>query len=169
MKILSAKQVYKADQATIKSLSISSTELMEKAGLSCFNRIYRALQNTSNPVHVFCGMGNNGGDGLVISRLLAKKAIDVRTYLVNFSDKRSDDFLINLKRLEERNISLYEINNKEDFPDIQSNDLIIDAIFGIGLSRPIEGFTGELIQKLNTSKAAITSIDIPSGLSSDNI
>ena len=167
MKILSAKQVYKADQATMKSLSISSTELMEKAGLCCSNWIYRALQNTKDPVHVFCGMGNNGGDGLVVSRLLAKKTIDVRTYLVNFSDKRTDDFLINLKRLKEEEVPIYEINDKEGFPDIKSNDLIIDAIFGIGLSRPIEGFTGELIQKLNTSKAAVISIDIPSGLSSD--
>lgn len=167
MKILSSNQVYKADQATMKSLAISSTELMEKAGFSCFKWIDKALQNNRDPVHVFCGMGNNGGDGLVISRLLAKKGIDVRTYLVNFSDKRSDDFLINLERLKELGIPVYEIMNKEDFPDINCQDLIIDAIFGIGLKRTIEGFTSQLIQQLNASKADIISIDIPSGLFAD--
>lgn len=164
MNILSAKQVYKADQATMKSLSISSTELMERAGLACFKWIDRALQNNRHPVHVFCGMGNNGGDGLVISRLLAEKGIDVRTYLVNFSDKRSDDFLINLERLKELQTPVYEIIDEEDFPDVNDQDLIIDAIFGIGLTRTIKGFTGQLVQQLNASKADIISIDIPSGL-----
>ena len=167
MKILSANQVYNADQATMKSLSISSTELMEKASISCFKWIDKVYQNTGISVHVFCGLGNNGGDGLVISRLLAEKGRDVRTYLVNFSDKRSDDFLINLERLKEQNVSIYEIMNKEDFPAVSDNDLIIDAIFGIGLSRTIEGFTSELIQKINASKAAVISIDMPSGLYPD--
>ena len=167
MKILSAKQVYKADQATMKGLSISSSELMEKAGLACFNWIYEFYQDTKYPVSVFCGMGNNGGDGLVISRLLAEKGIDVKTYLVDFSKKRTDDFLINLERLEKLETPIYEINDEENFPQISNKHIIVDAIFGIGLKRSIEGFTKDLIQQLNQSKASIIAIDIPSGLFAD--
>ena len=167
MKILSAKQVYKADQATMKSLSISSTDLMEKAGLACFKSIYQVLKNAKYPIHVFCGMGNNGGDGLVISRLLAEKGLDVKTYLVNFSDKRTDDFCINLERLKKLNSDVYEINGEVDFPQISNNHIIVDAIFGIGLKRGVEGFTKQLIQRLNQSKATIIAIDIPSGLFAD--
>ncbi|MDN3643646.1 NAD(P)H-hydrate dehydratase [Lutimonas halocynthiae] len=164
MKILSAKQVYKADQATMKNLSISSTDLMEKAGLACFNWIYQAFQHAKRPIHVFCGMGNNGGDGLVIARLLAEKALDVKTYLVNFSDKRTDDFRINLERLKKLNSDVYEINAEGDFPKISNKHIVVDAIFGIGLKRAIDGFTRQLVMCLNASKATIISIDIPSGL-----
>jgi len=164
MKILSSKQIYEADQATIISLSISSTDLMEKAGLACFNWIYNSFEGYKNTIHLFCGMGNNGGDGLVISRLLIENGFEVKTYLVNFSDNSSKDFLINLQRLKELKSSIYEINNEVDIPDINSNHLIIDAIFGIGLKRGVDGFTKELIQELNASKATVISIDIPSGL-----
>ena len=151
MKILSSKQIYEADQATIISLSISSTDLMEKAGLACFNWIYNSFEGYKNTIHLFCGMGNNGGDGLVISRLLIENGFEVKTYLVNFSDNSSKDFLINLQRLKELKSSIYEINNEVDIPDINSNHLIIDAIFGIGLKRGVDGFTKELIQELNAS------------------
>ena len=164
MKILSAKQVYSADQATMKSLSISSTELMEKAGLACFKSIYQAFQHAKKPIHIFCGMGNNGGDGLVISRLLAEKGLDVKTYLVNFSGKRTDDFCINLERLKKLDSDVHEINGEEDFPEISNKHIVVDAIFGIGLKRTIVGFTKDLIQLLNASKATIIAIDIPSGL-----
>ncbi len=164
MKILSAKQIYEADQATIKNLSISSTDLMEKAGIACFNWISNEFSNNKNPIHVFCGMGNNGGDGLVVSRLLIDKGFNVSTYLVNFSEKRSDDFLINLEKLRKLRSPIYEINNIDDLPVIQEKNLIIDAIFGIGLKRAIKGFTKELIRQLNVAGSTTISIDIASGL-----
>ena len=73
MKILSAAQIYEADQATIKNLPISSTDLMEKAATACYKWITEQSPDPSRLIHVFCGMGNNGGDGLVISRLLTRK------------------------------------------------------------------------------------------------
>ncbi len=73
MKILSSAQIYEADQATIKNLPISSTDLMEKAASKCFEWIIKQFPDPSRRIHVCCGMGNNGGDGLVISRLLLEK------------------------------------------------------------------------------------------------
>ncbi len=167
MKILSANQIYEADQATIKNEPISSTDLMERAGLACFNWIHNEVIHELTIINVFCGMGNNGGDGLVISRLLIEKGYEVRIYLVNFSENRSKDFQINLDRLKDLKQPIYEVNSENDFPEIQANDLIIDAIFGIGIKRSIAGFTKELILHINGAGATTISIDIPSGLNLD--
>ncbi len=164
MKILSANQIYQADQATIKNESISSVDLMERAGLACFNWIHKEYINDQIKINVFCGMGNNGGDGLVIARLLIEKGYDVRIHLVIFSEKRSSDFQINLERLKGLIQPIYEISSVNDFPEIQAKTLIIDAIFGIGLKRSINGFTKELIHHINLAVTTTISIDIPSGL-----
>ena len=164
MKILSANQIYEADQATIKNEHISSTDLMERAGLACFNWMHNEFIHNLTIINVFCGMGNNGGDGLVISRLLIEKGYKVRIYLVNFSENRSKDFQINVDRLKSLKQPIYEINSENNFPELQANYLIIDAIFGIGLKRSIEGFAKELIHHINGSGATTISIDIPSGL-----
>ncbi len=167
MKILSANQIYEADQATMKNEPISSTDLMERAGLACFNWMHHEFIHDLIVINVFCGMGNNGGDGLVISRLLIEKGYEVRSYLVNFSENRSKDFQINLDRLKDLKQPIYEVNSKNDFPELAANDLIIDAIFGIGLKRSIDGFTKELIHHINGAAATTISIDIPSGLNLD--
>lgn len=167
MKILSAAQVYKADQATIKAVPISSTDLMEKAASSCFLWICRHFPDPKNVVHICCGVGNNGGDGLVIGRLLSEKGYQVRVYLLHFSERKSKDFLVNLERLENSKVEVWDIYKYDDFPVIEPQELVIDAIFGIGLKRPPKGFTKEFIQFLNDSGADIISIDIPSGLYAD--
>ncbi len=164
MKILSPAQIYEADQATIKNLPISSTDLMEKAASKCYEWIIDQFPGLSEPVHVCCGMGNNGGDGLAIARLLIKKGFKVHTYLICSSERRSEDFKVNLMRLTEMKADIREVRNKEDFPLIAKEDLVIDAIFGIGLKRTPRGFTKEFIQHINTSCATVISIDIPSGL-----
>ena len=164
MKILSPAQIYDADQATIKNFPISSTDLMEKAGSKCYDWIVHQFPEPTRPIHVCCGMGNNGGDGLVISRLLLEKGFQVQTYLICFSEKRSDDFKVNLIRLTEMKASIQEVRHVGDFPVINKHDLIIDAIFGIGLKRSPKGFTKDFIQHMNASVATIISIDIPSGL-----
>ena len=164
MKILSPAQIYEADQATIKNFPISSTDLMEKAGSKCYEWIIKQFPDPSRHIHVCCGMGNNGGDGLVIARLLLEKGFQVQTYLICFSEKRSDDFKVNLTRLTEMKASIKEVRQGDDFPVIHKEDLIIDAIFGIGLKRSPKGFTKDYIQHMNASGATLISIDIPSGL-----
>ena len=164
MKILSPAQIYEADQATIKNFPISSTDLMEKAGSKCYEWIIKQFPDPSRHIHVCCGMGNNGGDGLVIARLLLEKGFQVQTYLICFSEKRSDDFKVNLTRLTEMKANIKEVRQGDDFPVIHKEDLIIDAIFGIGLKRSPKGFTKDYIQHMNASGATLISIDIPSGL-----
>ncbi|KZS42275.1 carbohydrate kinase [Aquimarina aggregata] len=168
MKIFSAQQMRMADEATITSEKISSLDLMEKAATQTFNLIHQKLQGSPIVIHVFCGLGNNGGDGLVISRLLVQHGYTVQTYIVNFSDNRSKDFLINYDRLKEI-VTTWptQLKSEDDFPKIKNEDMVIDAIFGIGLNRPMVPWVVSLIKHINKTRAFKLSIDIPSGLYSD--
>ena len=174
MKILSAKQMREADQATIQNEPISSLNLMERASKKAFYWIQNYFgQNLINTeFHIFCGIGNNGGDGLVVARLLSNFAFQINIYVVDFSDKRSDDFEANFKRIQEiSNIKIIEIKEEKDLEKINSiskNDWIVDAIFGYGLNRVPEGIAGKTIQFINqNSNRNVISIDIPSGLFAD--
>lgn len=167
MKVLSAKQIYEADQATIRNLPISSVDLMEKAGTKCFDWISEQFPDRNRPILVFCGMGNNGGDGLVVSRMLFEAGFQVTTFLVNFSDKRSDDFSINFERLQPLPIAIVDLNREGDLVEIPDGSVVIDCIFGIGLKRPASGLVKNVIQKINESQSIVIAIDIPSGLFPD--
>ena len=164
MKILSPEQIHEADKATIKNTPISSHELMEKAASKCYDWIIEKFPDLSQQIDVYCGMGNNGGDGLVIARLLLEKGYRVKTYLICFSENRSADFCLNLTRLIELKADIKEIRETSDFPVIDQNDLVIDAIFGIGLKRAPTGFTKDFIIYLNDCRPTVIAIDIPSGL-----
>jgi len=167
MKILSPAQIYEVDRATLKKLEITSSELMEKAGIACFNWLHNVLQGDFNMFHIFCGVGNNGGDGLVIARLLQQYGYEVNTYIVKFKDNKSKDFIDKHQRLKEFGKWPEIIDSNKNFPKISNNDLVIDAIFGLGINRSAEGFTKELIQYINKSNAFTVSIDFPSGLFAD--
>lgn len=170
MKIFNKEQIYKGDQVTSEVQKISSTELMERAGIQIFNWIHIRLQGEPVPIHVFCGIGNNGGDGLVVARHLITHGYNVKTYVVNCSDKRSKDFLINYDRIKETTKKWPEmLNCKADFPEIGSDDMIVDAVFGIGLNRPPNDWVKGLFQHFKASKAYVLSIDVPSGLYSDAV
>ena len=111
--------------------NISSTELMERAGIQIFNWLHLRMQGAQVPIHVFCGIGNNGGDGLVIARHLVTHGYNVKTYVVNYSDKRSKDFLINYDRIKSTTKEWPELlKGVNDFPTIQKEDIIVDAVFG---------------------------------------
>ncbi len=163
MKILNAKQMTLADQATMKNEPIASIDLMERAAYSCFRRIEEEIVEDKD-IHIFCGMGNNGGDGLVIARYLFEEDYMTGTYVVHFSDKMSDDFVSNYKRAEEVGIFPGSIHSADDFPVIQEGDIVIDAIFGLGLNKPPRGIAKEIIQYINDSGAIVYAVDVPSGL-----
>jgi hydroxyethylthiazole kinase-like uncharacterized protein yjeF len=167
MYILSSKQIAAADKATILKNNISSIDLMERAATQCFQWLHQRLQGQNIPIHVFCGIGNNGGDGLVIARHLHQHGYNVNCYIVNFSDKRTDAFLENYSILKEIATWPTIINGENDFPEIAFEDIVIDAIFGNGLTRKPEGFTKKLIQYINNTKVFTLAIDFPSGLFSD--
>jgi len=166
MKILSAEQLSEADQETIKKQNISSEELMERAGTLVFNEIHNRLQGAPIPIHIFCGVGNNGGDGLVIARHLIQHGYHVKVYVVNYSEKRSDDFLANYEKLKATTKDWpNSLRSDEDsFPEIGTGDFVVDAIFGLGLNRAIEGWVKNLVEHINNSQAFTLSVDMPSGL-----
>ncbi|WP_108869241.1 NAD(P)H-hydrate dehydratase [Aquimarina aquimarini] len=170
MKIFSAEQMRMADNATMLAEQITSLELMERAATQIFNLIHSKLQGAPVVIHVFCGIGNNGGDGLVVSRLLVEYGYNVKTYIVNFSDNRSKDFLVNYDRLKEiTNDWPIQLKCEDDFPELKREDIVIDAIFGIGLNRPLVPWVTLLIKHLNKSRCFTLSIDIPSGLYTDKL
>ncbi|MBJ6369408.1 NAD(P)H-hydrate dehydratase [Snuella sedimenti] len=165
MKIFSKEQIYEADALTVKRQNISTTDLMERAGTQIFNWIHARMQGAQVPVHIFCGIGNNGGDSLVLARHLITHGYHVKTYIVNYSDKRSKDFLINYDRIKSVTKDWpVLLTNDEAFPVINPKDIIVDAVFGIGLNRPVVQWVTALFDHFRASKAFTLSIDVPSGL-----
>jgi hydroxyethylthiazole kinase-like uncharacterized protein yjeF len=164
MKILTSNQMYQADQATIKNKPISSIDLMEYAAIRCVDWLVKYLNSNDQPIYIFCGIGNNGGDGLVIARKLIQANFKVQTYILKFSDKKCNDFKTNYKRLTDIDYCPIELIETSKFPIIENNAIIIDAIFGIGLSRSPSGFVKKSIQTINGSDSIVIAIDVPSGL-----
>ena len=164
MKILSAAQLYEADKITIKKGAITSADLMEHAASSCFQWIHNRLQGNNIPIHIFCGTGNNGGDGLVVGRHLKQHGYNVHVYVINCSNERTQDFLTNYDRLKEIGVWPEMVTCKTEFPELNEDVMIVDAIFGLGLSRPPKNVLKEVIQFINATNAYILSIDVPSGL-----
>ncbi|WP_313113549.1 NAD(P)H-hydrate dehydratase [Aequorivita sediminis] len=165
MKIFSAEQLYEADKITLEQQQITTEELMERAGAQIFNWLHERLDGASVPIRIFCGIGNNGGDGLVLGRLLIESGYNVIVYVVNCSDKRSKGFLYNYNLI--KNVTKdwpILMKDENDFPEVDPEDIIVDAIFGIGLNRCPDGWVKKLIQHLNSSPAFKLAIDIPSGL-----
>jgi ADP-dependent NAD(P)H-hydrate dehydratase / NAD(P)H-hydrate epimerase len=168
MKIFPIEKVREADAYTIKNEPIASIDLMERAANQLFAWMKKRIDKT-HLIHIFVGLGNNGGDGLVLARLLLKKAYPVKVYVIRFADKSSEDFQINYDRLYQEGLSQpNEIKSKADLPKIQPDDIIVDAIFGSGLTRPVSGLIGEVIDHINGNEAVKIAIDVPSGLLADD-
>jgi hydroxyethylthiazole kinase-like uncharacterized protein yjeF len=163
VKILTAEQLKKWDAATIEKESMTSLELMERAALKCVEWLENK-QFKLQSFFIFCGKGNNGGDGLAIARLLAAKGKRVQVYILESGKTGSDDFLSNLRVLRELSISIHFIQGHEHFQTIDPTAVVIDALFGAGLNKPLEGISKALVDHINKSGAEIVSIDLPSGL-----
>jgi len=168
MQILKIDQIKEGDAYTITNEPISSIDLMERASQNCSNWIIEKY-STDNDFFVFAGPGNNGGDGLAIARILHINNYKIKVLIVEFTKKYSEDFKINLKRLLELNIEVQFLNDENYEFQINNLAIVIDAIFGSGLTRPISGFTSSVISQINKTQTTIISIDIASGLQGDNI
>jgi ADP-dependent NAD(P)H-hydrate dehydratase / NAD(P)H-hydrate epimerase len=167
MKIFAAAQIKKWDAFTIANEPVASIHLMERAAVKCFNWIEQQQYSTRH-FHIFCGKGNNGGDGLAIARILIKKAVKTTVYILEFGNTGTADFQTNVTRLHECSTDIHFIQSAEFFPVINDNDVIIDALFGTGLNKPLEGISAALVKHINLCKAKIIAIDLPSGLSADS-
>jgi len=163
IKILSVDQIREADSYTILNEPIPSIDLMERAANKCVEWLTNKISDQK--VVVFCGMGNNGGDGLAIVRILQADMIHAEAFIVHHGSTFSEDCAANLKRLEDLNPGIvHHINDEKDFPEIGHNDIIVDAIFGSGLSKPVTGLAGKVIDLINKQDTIKVSIDFPSGL-----
>src|SRR6187549_2310412 len=167
MKILKANQIRSWDQYTIEHEPVASIDLMERAATKCFEW----LDDNGWFVHsfaIFCGKGNNGGDGLAIARMLAVRGCKVSVYILEFGHKGTDDFQTNLARLHQYPaVDIHFIQEESIFHSLSQETVIIDALFGSGLTRPLEGFTARLVDHINNSGCAVIAIDVPSGMSVD--
>jgi NAD(P)H-hydrate epimerase len=169
MKIFTAQQIREADAYTIRHTPISSLDLMEKAAIACTAWICRHYSEDT-PVYICCGMGNNGGDGLAIARLLRNRGYDAHAYILHHSVTVSDDHTANRTALEQQYpVGIHDIPDNGTLPPPPANALIVDAILGTGLSRPAEGWIADVIRQLNDLKAQhqLIAVDIPSGLQAD--
>ena len=168
MKILPVEKIREADAFTIENEPVDSIDLMERAASKVYDWFMKRCKTKEVSVKIFCGIGNNGGDGLALARMLFFTGIIPQVFVVRFSDKMSRDCEVNFNRLkEETETPMYDIFSEDDFPLINEKDIVVDAIFGSGLNRNINGFAAELIKHLNDNNAIRIAIDIPSGLFAD--
>jgi hydroxyethylthiazole kinase-like uncharacterized protein yjeF len=165
--ILTADQIRQWDQFTIQNEPVASIDLMERAASKCVEWIDKRQWRKKHFL-VFCGKGNNGGDGLAIARLLTRLDYRVSVYILEFGKPGSEDFQTNLQRLHEDHFNdIHFIQSKENFPHIETADVVIDALFGSGLNKPLQDLSSELVDHINKAKALVISIDLPSGMFTD--
>lgn len=169
MKIFTSAQIHELDRYTIEHEPIKSVDLMERAA-KAITRAVAEEWTTHTPVVVFAGPGNNGGDALAVARLLTNEGYKVRTYLFNITNHLSDDCVTNRQRLlDGRHAKDFtEITAKFDPPELMADTLVIDGLFGSGLNKPLAGGFASLVKYINQSPAKVVSIDVPSGLMSED-
>lgn len=164
MKVFSAEQIRVLDKYTIENEPISSIDLMERASRAFVDRFSEIYDKDWN-VYVFCGTGNNGGDGLAISRMLHQMVYDVQVFIIGETQNGSSDFKINLQQINAQ----HSFKNPKALDEIlisrNEKTVVIDALFGSGLNRKVEGFVAEVINKIN--EFHVISVDIASGLFAD--
>ncbi|MBW6411452.1 NAD(P)H-hydrate dehydratase [Clostridium weizhouense] len=170
MEIFLSKQCKEIDRITIENIGIPSIVLMENAASS----VCAEIRNKGESFFIFCGHGNNGGDGLAIARHLISIGKKVKLMIIGINEKYTDDFITNLKILDNiGNVDITKINKEEDINEklineIKHYDVIVDCIFGVGLNRKLTGIFELLIKQLNENSKLIVSVDVPSGLNCDS-
>ena len=163
MKLFTGLQIKEIDLYTIKEEPISSLDLMERAAQNIFDLIIKKYFTDTN-ILIFSGCGNNGGDGLALARMLHEAGYSVRVYLVMISPSLSPDCKLNFERISKiENIQKTVVKHISEIGSFRG-ELIIDALFGTGLTRPLEDLALQIVQKINSSGCRVISIDVPSGL-----
>lgn len=161
-KIITAEEMRKLDSHTINEVGIPSLVLMERAALAVRDEILTAYPINQTNVVVVDGSGNNGGDGLAVARLLAIAGVQVTILNVGNPAHASDEH-----RTQEHICQYYQIPETTDLNVLKDATLIVDAIFGIGINRPVEGHYVEVIHAINDAKAPVVAVDMPSGINTD--
>ncbi len=169
MKIFTGAQIHELDNYTIQHEPIKSIDLMERASKALTGAIMQRWDNRT-PVVVFAGPGNNGGDALAVARMLAEQGYSVKVYLFNITGRLSDDCAINRQRVRDskRIKDFTEVTVQFDPPELDSSMLVVDGLFGSGINKPLAGGFASLVKYINQSPAKVVSIDMPSGLMTED-
>jgi len=163
LKIFSASQIKEWDSYTIQNEPVKSIDLMERAAVACSNWLIQHC-NKNISFKLFCGSGNNGGDGLAIARHLSEKKYTVSVFIIKKNKPGTSDFENNLKRLKKASVALVFLENEKQLPTFSKGDVVIDALFGTGLNKKPTGLFSALIKYINNNAKDVISIDVPSGL-----
>jgi len=166
MWILDARQTNATDQFTIENEPVRSIDLMERAAIAFVDR-FSSIFPKQGEVAVFCGPGNNGGDGLAIARLLHQKGYTISAFYIHTDQKFSLDFLENKAKLENEDVLLVDLNENHASFKVDDSTILIDAIFGSGLNKPVKGIFKNTIEQLNQLANTTISVDVPTGLHQD--
>lgn len=165
---VTGNQMKAIDNYCIEKLGIPGIVLMENAALKVIKNIDL---NRFNSFTIVCGVGNNGGDGLAVARHLYVLGKKVKVFIIGNLNKGSEDFNTNYNILNNLGLDLIHVDSQETLEtlnsSLKSSDMTIDAIFGTGLSREVEGLYRDVISSINAYSNYILSIDIPSGMNSD--
>ncbi|MDF2187836.1 NAD(P)H-hydrate dehydratase [Paraflavitalea sp. CAU 1676] len=167
MYIFTAPDIRSWDEYTISQEPIASIDLMERASQACYEWLQHYRPADAGYV-VFCGKGNNGGDGLAIARMLSEDEHAVTVYILEFGHMGTDDFQTNLARLHGGKAVVKFISSAETIPALTAGDIVLDALLGSGLNRPLDGLTAQVVEHINQSGNEVIAIDIPSGLMADS-
>lgn len=160
--VLTAEQIRSVDQLTVEREPVQSIDLMERAAVAFTKALLRDHGSSPRPVLVLCGPGNNGGDGLAIARHLASRKWPVRVLCPYDPVGSTADNTLNLRRLREVGVEVF-LGAGRSLPALRSGELVIDALFGTGLNRPLSGHYHHLVQALNACKTRVLAVDLPSG------
>ncbi len=164
MKIFDPAQIRAWDAYTIDNELVTSVELMNRAAQAFTDWFIQIYPDSQRPVCVFAGTGNNGGDGLAVARLLYQRFYDVKVFVGDFTGKRSGDFEAQQTAVPE-GVEMTVLKKWEGTVAIDKNDIVVDALFGTGLSRPLADKPWpQIINYLNALPNDIVAIDLPSGL-----
>ncbi|MCD8741146.1 NAD(P)H-hydrate dehydratase [Mucilaginibacter roseus] len=165
--LLISSQIREADAWTIKNEPVTSVDLMERASKAFVGWFINHFPERNEHISVYCGTGNNGGDGLAIARMLHQhKYQHLKVIIARFSDKSTADFDANLHHLRECGIEPITINSGEALPDDDSN-IIVDALLGSGLNKPLDGDYKLLVDYLNSLNKTVVAVDVPTGFFAD--
>lgn len=168
MKLVTSTQMRNIDKRTIEGVGIPGLELMEKAGRGVAEVAKEILGGVENKkVAIFCGRGNNGGDGFVVGRYLKSWGANIKFFLTAKKDEVKGDAGTNLEKASALKLPITEVLSERDIPSDIDVDLIVDALFGTGFDGEITGYVKDVVNRINSSGISVLSVDIPSGLQAD--
>jgi ADP-dependent NAD(P)H-hydrate dehydratase / NAD(P)H-hydrate epimerase len=173
LRVLNARQMRAADRRTIEDIGVPSVVLMENAGRQVVAALEALIDDLpSRRIAVLCGTGNNGGDGFVVARVLAQRGIEAPVFLLGEGASVRGDARINLDILGHVGVPVVEIADAAAWElhgsHVTGADVVVDALVGTGLSRPLTGLHETVVGDINGSDVSVVAVDLPSGLSADS-